>query len=267
MVSIGIVGCGAVGRAILRAADAGLLGGVRVAGVTSSTRGPAEEFLASLRHRVPFLDTSALIDASDVVIEAAGGDVVRPLASAAFARRKGLMAISIGAFIDHPGIVNEARDAGCRLYLPSGAIAGLDGIKSASMGRIDRVSMVSRKPPVAWKGAPYLAEHGISVDGLTHEQELFSGPARVAAKGFPQNLNVSAAVSLAGIGPDATTIRVVAVPGLARNCHDIEVEGEFGLFRFHVENIPSENPKTGRLTTLSLLRSVRDLADPVRIGT
>jgi aspartate dehydrogenase len=153
------------------------------------------------------------------------------------------------------------------LHLPSGAIAGLDGIKSASMGHIEHVTMTSRKPPVAWEGAPYLVDRGVSLKALTQEQEIFYGPVRLAARGFPQNLNVSAAVSLAGIGPDKTMIRAVAVPGLPRNCHDIEVEGEFGLFRFHIENIPSENPKTGRLTALSIVRSIRDLADPVHIGT
>jgi aspartate dehydrogenase len=80
-------------------------------------------------------------------------------------------------------------------------------------------------------------------------------------------VNVSAAVSLAGIGPELTRIRILAVPGLPRNCHDIEIEGEFGLLHIHIENIPSENPKTGKLTALSIIRSVQDVVDSVRIGT
>jgi aspartate dehydrogenase len=79
-------------------------------------------------------------------------------------------------------------------------------------------------------------------------------------------VNVTAAVSLAGIGPDQTRVRIVAVPGLARNCHDIEVEGEFGRLVVHIENVPSENPKTGKLTALSITRAIQDAADPVRIG-
>ena len=150
---------------------------------------------------------------------------------------------------------------------PSGAIAGLDGIKSACAGEVDRVTMVSRKPPRALEGAPYLIEHGISLAGLEHEVEIFAGTAREACRGFPANLNVSAAVSLAGLGPDLTRVRIMAVPGLERNCHDIEVEGEFGLLTVHIENIPSENPRTGRLTALSIIRAVRDASDPVRIGT
>ena len=110
-------------------------------------------------------------------------------------------------------------------------------------------------------------QHGISLDGLTEAKELFFGPAREAVKGFPDNLNISAALSLAGIGPDRTTVRIYADPAVQRNCHDIEVEGEFGLLRVHIENIPSENPKTGRLTALSMIRAVRDAVDPVRIGS
>ena len=143
----------------------------------------------------------------------------------------------------------------------------MDGIKSACVGRVDRVTMESRKPPQALEGAPYLAERGISLAGLEQETEVFSGTAREACRGFPANLNVSAAVSLAGLGPDLTQVRILAVPGLDRNCHDIEVEGEFGLLRVHIENIPSENPKTGRLTAMSIIRAIRDVADPVRIGT
>ena len=127
--------------------------------------------------------------------------------------------------------------------------------------------MVSRKPIAALEGAPYLVENEIPIDGISEAQEVFCGTAREACRGFPSNLNVSAAVSLAGIGPDRTMVRIVADPELSRNCHDITVEGEFGLLRVHIENIPSENPKTGRLTALSIIRSVRDVFDPVRIGT
>jgi aspartate dehydrogenase len=153
------------------------------------------------------------------------------------------------------------------LYVPSGAIAGLDGIKSACVGQIIHVTMTTRKPPNGLEGAPYLVQKGISLAGLTKEKEIFSGSAREACKGFPANVNVSAAVSLAGIGPDQTRIRILAVPGLQCNCHDIEIEGEFGRLHVHIENVPSENPKTGKLTALSIIRSVQDVVDPVRIGT
>ena len=264
--AVGIVGCGTIGRALLRAADSDELG-MPVSGVTSRTASTAQEFLSTLAEPVPYLGLEALVERSSLLVETAGGHVVPSLAAAAFGAGKDLMVISIGALLEHPEVIETARNLGCRLYAPSGAIAGLDGIKSACQGRVDRVEMVSRKPVEALEGAPYLLENEIPVASLTEEQEVFSGSAREACRGFPSNLNVSAAVSLAGIGPDRTTVRIVADPALDRNCHDITVEGEFGLLQVHIENIPSENPKTGRLTALSIVRSVRDVADSFRIGT
>lgn len=264
--SIGIVGCGAIGRALLKAVEAGKLS-VRVAGVTSRTEKSAREFLSSLKNPPPYLPQAELIAASDLVVEAAGGSVVAKLAEAVFAAGKDLMVISAGALLDHPEVVERSRQSGCRLYVPSGAIAGLDGIKSACTGEITHVTMTTRKPPDGLEGAPYLVQQGLSLAGLREEKEIFSGSAREACKGFPANVNVSAAVSLAGIGPERTKIRILAVPELKRNCHDIEVEGEFGRLHVHIENVPSENPKTGKLTALSIIRSVRDVVDPVRIGT
>jgi aspartate dehydrogenase len=265
MKSIGVVGCGAIGQALLKAADAGKLS-PRVAGVASRTETTAREFLATLKNPPRYLPLAELIAASELIVEAAGGAVVPNLAKEVFAAGKDLMIISVGALLDHPEVIETARRTGCRLYMPSGAIAGLDGIKSASIGQITHVTMTTRKPPGGLEGAPHLVQNRISLAGLTEEREVFSGTAREACKGFPANVNVSAAVSLAGIGPDQTRIRIIAVPGLKRNCHDIEVEGEFGRLHVHIENVPSENPKTGKLTALSIIRAVQDVVDPVRIG-
>ena len=264
--SIGIVGCGAIGKAILKAVDAGQID-VDVAGVATRTQEPAREFLSSLNHSWPLMSRGELIEAADMIVEAAGQEVVPELAKATFGAGKELMLISVGALIQHPEIVDRSRETGCRLLMPSGAIIGLDGLKSASMGEIDHVTMVSRKGPASLDGAPWVVENEIDLWGLTEETEIFSGSAREACAGFPANLNVSAAVSFAGIGPDRTTVKMVAVPGLNRNCHDIEVEGEFGLMRLHIENIPSENPKTGRLTAMSIIRTIQQSVDPVHIGT
>lgn len=266
MISVGIVGCGAIGRALLKAVDGGILN-VNVAGVTSRTEKRSREFLSTLRHPVPYLNLAELISRSDLIVEAAGGSVVPGLARDTFDAGKDLMVISIGALLDHPEIIARSRETGCRLFMPSGAIAGLDGIKSACTGQVSHVTIITRKPPKGIEGAPYLVEHGISLSGLREEREVFSGSAREACRGFPANVNVSAAVSLAGLGPDRTHVRILAVPGLKRNCHDIEVEGEFGCLAVHIENAPSENPRTGRLTALSITRSIQDVVDSVRVGT
>jgi aspartate dehydrogenase len=264
--SIGIVGCGAIGRGLVKAVESGKLS-VRIAGVTSRTEKSARDFLSTFTNPPPYLSLRELIAAADLVVEAAGGAVVPGLAEEVFAAGKDLMVISAGALLDHPEIMEKSRRTGCRLYVPSGAIAGLDGIKSASVGEIQQVIMTTRKPPNGLEGAPHLVQQGISLAGLTEEKEVFFGSAREACQGFPANVNVSAAVSLAGIGPDRTQIRILAVPGLPRNCHDIEIEGDFGRLHIHIENVPSENPKTGKLTVLSILRSLQDVVDPVRIGT
>lgn len=264
--TIGVVGCGAIGQAILRAGAVGSLG-VGVAGVTSRTESTAQAFLDGLEHPVPYLPLDELIHRSDLVVEAAGPQAVPALADAVFGAGKDLMLISVGALIANPEILERARRTGCRLLIPSGAIVGLDGIKSASVGDIDHVILSSRKGPAALDGAPWVVQNNIDLWNLEEETEIFSGTAREACVGFPNNLNVSAAISFAGVGPDRTTVKMVAVPGLQRNCHDIEVEGDFGLLRIHLENIPSENPKTGRLTAMSIIRTIQQAVDPVQIGT
>ncbi|MFQ5693464.1 MAG: aspartate dehydrogenase domain-containing protein, partial [Nitrospinota bacterium] len=173
---------------------------------------------------------------------AAGGGIVPSLAEAVFGAGKDLMVISVGALLGRRDLLETARREGRRLYVPTGALAGLDGVKSAAAGRVDRVTMTTRKPPRGLAGAPHLVENGISVEGLTEPKVVFEGCALEACRGFPENVNVCAGLSLAGIGPERTRIRIVADPGIERNVHDIEVEGEAGRFTVHVENIPTENP-------------------------
>lgn len=266
MTIAGIVGCGSIGRAILRAASDGRLL-TPIGGVTSRTPETARAFLATLERPPPLLDRADLIESCDLIVEAAGGHAVESLVREAFEARKSIMVISVGALLDHPDLFDLARETGCDLVVPSGAIAGLDGVKAACTGEVDYVRLTSRKPPRALEGAPFLVEHGISLEGLSEPRLLFTGPAREAVRGFPDNLNVSAALSLAGIGPDRTEVAISADPGVERNCHDIEVSGEFGLLRVHIENIPGENPRTGRLTALSIIRAIDDFTDRVRVGT
>jgi aspartate dehydrogenase len=127
--------------------------------------------------------------------------------------------------------------------------------------------MTTRKPPQGLAGAPYLVAHGISVEGLSAPKRVFSGTAREAAAGFPANVNVAAALSLAGIGPDRTVIEIWADPGVSRNCHSIEVDSDSARFTLAIENVPSENPRTGRITALSVLAALRKLHAPLRVGT
>ena len=235
--------------------------------MTSRTAESAQAFLGTLPHPPPYLDLDSLIAAADLIVETAGGGVVPELARRTFAGGKDLLLISMGALLDHPDVIELAREKSCRLILPSGAMAGLDGIKGACEGQIDHVTITTRKPPKSIRNAPFVVNNRIDVDALTEETELFAGPVREAIRVFPDNVNVAACVSMAGIGADRTGIRILAVPGLERNSHTVEIEGEFGALTIIIANALSQNPSTGKLTVMSIIRTIKDLMDPFQVGT
>jgi aspartate dehydrogenase len=264
-VRVGIVGLGTIGRAVARALADGLPG-CALAGGTARDEARARAFLATLPGAPPYLAWPALIEQSDLVVEAATQAALADLAPAVLEAGRDLLVLSVGGLLAHPEWVERAGQRGCRIHAPSAAIAGLDGLKGAAVaGHLDTVVMETRKPPRGLAGAPGVA--GRDLDGLVEETLVFEGTAREACRAFPANVNVVAAVSLAGLGPDATRIRVYAVPGLAMNRHTITARGAFGRLRIEVENVPSENPRTGKLSYLSTIAYLRDLAAPLRVGT
>jgi aspartate dehydrogenase len=180
---------------------------------------------------------------------------------------KRVMVLSAGALLPRPELIELAKSHGGQIIVPTGALLGLDAVTAAAEGVIHSVRMTTRKPPKGLAGAPYLLANNISVEGLTEAKRVFAGSAREAAAGFPANVNVVAALSLAGIGPDRTTIEIWADPGVTRNCHAIEVDADSAKFSLAIENVPSENPRTGRITALSVLAALRKLHAPLRVGT
>jgi len=265
-IKIGVAGLGAIGRQVCRAIDAGLPG-LALAGATARTRDRAESFLATLKSRPAFLDVDALVEASDLVVEASTQAHLVELAPKVLAAGRDLVVLSCGALLGREDWVALAERSGARIRVPSAAIAGLDGVKGAAIGEITSVTMESRKPPKGLAGAPWIVQQKIDLDALREETLIFEGPATDACRAFPANVNVLAALSLAGIGPQKTRTKIYAVPGLAFNTHRIRVEGEFGSLQIHVENVPSENPRTGRLSYLSTIALLRDLGATLRIGT
>jgi len=189
--------------------------------------------------------------------------ICRPMLTAG----KAVLVLSCGALLPRPDLVALAREHGGRIIVPTGALLGLDAVAAAAEGAIRSVRMTTRKPPGGLAGAPYLVANRISVEGLNEAKRVFSGSAREAAAGFPANVNVVAALALAGIGPDRTTIDIWADPAVDRNCHTIEVEADAARFTLAIENVPSENPKTGRIVALSVIATLRKLAAPLRVGT
>jgi len=152
--------------------------------------------------------------------------------------------------------------------VPTGALLGLDAVRAAAEGPVDSITLETRKPPAGLAGAPYLRAHGIDLTGLAEPRLVFAGTALAAAAGFPANVNVAAALALAGIGPLRTQVEIWADPGIDRNIHTIRVEAAAARFTMRIENVPSaDNPRTGRLTPLSVLACLRSLVSVLRVGS
>jgi aspartate dehydrogenase len=264
---VGIVGLGTIGRALCEAIDRGEVRAQLVA-VATRQHERAGPFLRGLCHQPPLVSLDELVSRSELVIEAATQEALETIAPCTLRQGKDLMVLSVGGLLDHDDWVALARHTGSRIYVPSGAIVGLDGVKGATIGHITAVTMTTRKPPKALAGALFVVEHRIDLESFTEATVIFEGSAREACRGFPANVNISAALSLAGIGADRTRLRILVDPQGTRNVHDIEVVGEFGRFSIHLENEPSEtNPRTGKLTYLSTLAMLKTLVDPLKVGT
>jgi aspartate dehydrogenase len=184
---------------------------------------------------------------------------------------KDVMILSVGALCDTPffeEIEKVAKEKGCKVRIPSGAIAGIDGVKSASIREIYSVRLTTRKPPSGFKGNAYVKEKGVDLGSLKKEVTFFCGDVVEAVKYFPENVNVAASLSIAGIGATRTEVKVMADPSVEENIHEIEVEGEFGKMLVRVENVPSPlNPKTSFLAALSAIGTLKDIASSIKVGT
>lgn len=264
---VAIAGFGAIGKVVAEHLDRGIEG-MELAAVSARDTPRAEAAMAGFACPVPVLPLAKLGDVADLVVECAPAAVLRELAEPALAQRRTLITLSCGALLDNFDLVDLARRQGGRILVPTGALLGLDAVQAAAVGEISRVQMTTRKPPNGLAGAPYLVENDISVERLNEPKRVFSGTAREAARGFPANVNVAAALALAGIGPDRTMIDIWADPAVDRNLHKIEVEADSVSFTLEIANVPSlENPRTGRLTPLSVVALLKKLSSPLAIGT
>jgi aspartate dehydrogenase len=263
---VAIAGLGAIGRALARRLAAGLPG-VTLACVAARDRAKAQAWLDEQKIACPLVELEALPQYADLAIECAPAAIIEDICRPMLQAGKRVMVLSCGALLPRPHLIALAEQHGGQIIVPTGALLGLDAVAAAAEGTIHSVRMITRKPPNGLAGAPYLVRNNISVEGLNTAKCVFAGTAREAAAGFPENVNVVAALSLAGIGPDRTTIEIWADPAVARNCHNIEVDADSARFSLAIENIPSENPKTGRITALSVLAALRKLNAPLRVGT
>jgi len=264
---VGLAGLGAVGLEVARRIEAGIPG-LTLAAVAVRDADKARRNLPGAGERIPIVAAEALAETCDVIVECLPPALFRGVALSVIERGKLFMPLSVGRLLDNWDLVALANEKGARILVPTGGLIGLDAVRAAAEGTIRSVTMVTRKPPGGLDGAPYLVERGISLKGLNTARKVFDGTARDGARGFPQNVNVAAALSLAGIGPDRTRLEIWADPALDRNTHRIEVDADTARFAMTIENVPSvENPRTGRIVALSTVATLRGLVSELKVGT
>lgn len=266
-VSIGIVGCGTIGGELANWVHTRLKNKARIAALYDLNPSQSERLKESLSlNSASTGSLEQLIAKSDLVIEAASVEAVPVVAKKALQEGKDLMVMSVGGLLRNRGLIALAQERGSRIYIPSGAIGGLDAIKGAALSRIDTVLLTTRKAPEAFADAPYWKEKQKEWQSLSEETILFEGKAAEAIRLFPKNINVSAALQLAAPNAD-WKVKIVAVPGLRRNMHEIQVEGESGKMLFQMENLPAPgNPKTSYLAVLSAKALLEEIFSSVKIG-
>ncbi len=265
--AVGIAGYGTIGAAVGRALDAGI-GGLKLVAVAGGPGGTAQAGLKNLKTPVALVTASELASLCDVIVDCAPTAAFVGIAEPALRAGRTLISISGAAILLHPEMIELAKRGGGHLILATGALLGFDAVRAAAEGIIHSVKMVTRKPPMSLVKAKFVVENGICLENLAEPVRLFSGNARQGAALFPANVNVAAALGLAGIGPDRTQLEIWADPNCDRNCHRIEVDADSAQLILEIRNVPSiENPGTGRITALSLIAALKGLNAPFRVGS
>lgn len=269
---IGLLGCGAIGTQIALAIDSGKIP-AELTHVYDFDNSRAEKLASKLAKKPIVVANPHLLSSNnvDIVVEAASQEAVKNHALSILQNRKDLMMMSVGALLDESvfEILFEAcKEFKKKIYLPSGAIAGLDAIKSVK-DELESVTLTTTKNPNALVGAKFFEAKGMDANSITQKSTIFEGVAKEAVTLFPANINVAALLSLAGLGSTKTLVKIVADPATDKNTHQIEAKGKFGKIAIQVENVPdSTNPKTSRLAILSAIECLRTACvDDIKIGT
>ena len=263
---IGIAGLGAVGLEVAKRLVDGI-DGLTLTAVAVRDADKARRNLPQIGDMIGLRTLATLADDCDIVVECLPPTLFRDVAISALDKGRIFMPLSVAQVLQNGDLIERAKQTGARIVVPTGALIGLDAVRAAAEGNIRSVKMVTRKPPNGLEGAPYLVERGISLKNVDKPLKVFEGSARDGAKGFPANVNVAAALSLAGIGPDKTTLEIWADPTVTRNTHRIEVDSDTARFSMQIENVPSENPRTGRIVALSTIAALRGLVSELKVGS
>jgi aspartate dehydrogenase len=264
---VGLAGLGGVGLEVARRLIDGAVPGLTLAAVSVRDADKARRTLPQIGDMIALRTYDALADDCDIVVECLPPEHFRRIALSAIDKGRLFMPLSVAQLLDNWDLVARAKEKGARILVPTGALIGLDAVRAAAEGKINSVTMITRKPPAGLDGAPHLVKNNISVKNLDRPLKVFDGTARDGARGFPANVNVAAALSLAGIGPDQTRLEIWADPTIDRNTHRIEVDAEVARFSMTIAGIPSANPRTGRIVALSTLAALRGLVAELKVGT
>jgi aspartate dehydrogenase len=264
---VGVAGLGAVGLDVARRLIDGDVPGLALAAVAVRDADKARSKLPQIGDLVALRTATSLADDCDIVVECLPPALFRDVAISAIDKGRIFMPLSVAQLLNNGDLVERAKEKGARIIVPTGALLGLDAVRAAAEGTIHSVKMVTRKPPAGLEGAPYLLEGKISVAGLTEPKKVFDGSARDGARGFPTNVNVAAALSLAGIGPDKTRLEIWADPTVTRNTHTITVDADAMRFTMTIESVPSENPRTGKSVAPSTIAALRGLVSELKVGS
>jgi aspartate dehydrogenase len=268
MLTVAIAGLGAIGMRVARELDRSGVEGMRLAAVSAGDLDRARERVAGFAMPPNVVHVEVLADQADIVIECAPKSIFVPLAKSVLNAGRTFVPLSCGQLLENTDLIETARESGGRIVIPTGAILGLDLIRAMSVGQVYSVTLETRKPPNGLEGAPHLIDNNISVEELSEAKLVFKGTAREAAIGFPANVNVAAALSLAGIGPDRTLVEVWADPSIDRNMQTVRVASDSGEAEMGVRNIPSvENPRTGKITALSVIACLQRMTSPLTAGS
>jgi aspartate dehydrogenase len=266
-----IIGCGSIGNVLAKAAqEMPEIDGIYFTDRSEQrARARAMEFS---KGRLAGYDDASITEAIgevDLVIEAASQEAARKFVPMCLERGRDVMVMSVGVFHDDDfrgRCFQLASKNRARLFIPSGAVCGTDGLRSAQ-GRIYEVRLVTTKGPNGFQDIPYLKERGVDVTKLTKPTVLFEGPAREAVRLFPKNVNVAATVSLMGLGFDKTMVTIICDPRSTVNSHQLMAKGAFGELKAEIQNVPSpENPATSYLAALSAVSALKSIATNVWVG-
>ena len=267
-IRVAVAGLGAIGFEVARALDRETLPGLALTAVAARDLDRARARCARFRRSPAVRVAGELPGLADVIVECAPAAAFSSIARPALEAGRTVVCVSVGALLDHPDYAGLAAERGGRILVPSGALLGLDAVQAAALGEVDEVRMVTRKPPSGLDGVPWLLEQGIDVHALAVPTRVFEGTAREGARHFPANVNVAAALGLAGVGPERTRLEIWVDPSITRNTHEIFVEAAAARLTLRIENVPSpDNPRTGRLVAPSVLATLAKLTSPLVVGT